>query len=657
MKTLCIVPRPLAAGSMAACLFVAATLQAATGPWTNAASASGANSVKPGLAVASGDDFDGESHGAAVALQRWYNRQGLWDSTGWWNAANCVEALENLIVADNGGPYAGVIANTFNLNATNKFLNDYYDDEGWWALAWIRGYDLTGNPRYLEMAKAIFAEMTGGWTSDCGGGMQWRKSHRYKNAIPNELFLLLAVQLHQRTPSDSGQDSYMDWALREWTWFRSSGMINPENLVNDGLTRDCQNTGRTTWTYNQGVILGGLAEMYEATGDREYLRQATAIADAAIATLASPDGILREPCEPGNCGGGDVPQFKGIFIRYLASLYRITRQPAYYEFLARNAHSIWTHDRNAADQLGLVWRGPFDSPDAARQSSALTALSVMAEPATTTLAFAKGAANPAFSHAVGAASGTLAWTCTSSNRAGSMLSCPQSPSLPGTKHTVHFRLAVSATNSSKAALARLEVNEGRTGKVRASREVEWSSFSAPGGAQDFSLAFTNAAGNPLVFQVHWNGLPNACDLTLTDVTLDGSHNWTAVNLNHEIGRLDDWCGWEADPVRDMHSGYLIKGPATVELPAGDYQAVFELKVDNFNWDDSKVAVISVADAATGREIATRDLTRSQFPNALFHPFALPFTAASGQRCEFRTRWIYGPNAPWLTQRSLVVTQR
>jgi predicted alpha-1,6-mannanase (GH76 family) len=603
------------------------------------------------------DDFNAESHAAAATLQRWYNEKGLWDSTGWWNAANCIEAVENLVIADNGGPYGGVVAKTFSLNAGKDFLNDYYDDEGWWALAWLRAYDLTGNTRYLKMAKTIFKDLTGGWTPACDGGVRWRKSHHYKNAIPNELFLLVAVRLHQRTPGDSGPGSYFDWAAKEWNWFKNTGLINPENLVNDGLDRDCRNNGQTTWTYNQGVIIGGLTEMYRVTGDAQYLNQATAIADAAIATLASQDGILKEPCEARGCHGADVPQFKGIFVRYLAGLYDVSLKPAYYDFLARNAQSIWAHDRNSTDQLGMNWGGAFDLADAGRQSSALTALSVVAEPATAILAFAKSAASPGFNHAIGAASGTLAWTCNGTNPPGYMLSGPHLASLPPGRHNLHVRLAVNATNSSATALARLEVIEARGGIVRASRDVMWSSFDAPNQARDCSLAFANAAWEPLDFQVLWNGAPGACDLTVSDVTIDGSHNWTAANLNHELGRFDACHCWEADPVRDKHTGLLIKSPAVAELSAGRYNAIFELKVDNFIWDNSKVAVISIVDAQTGRAIASRDLSRRQFPNTLFHPFALPFTAASGKRYEFRTRWIYGPNAPWLSQRSLVVKER
>src|SRR5437667_9479979 len=114
-------------------------------------------------------------------------------------------------------------------------------------------------------------------------------------------------------------------------------MINGQNLVNDGLTISCQNNGQTAWTYNQGVILGALTDLYKVTGDTNYLNQATAIADAATATLVDGNGVLREPCE---CGGGDVPQFKGIFVRYLAYLYDVTRKTNYYNLLFKSAHAI-----------------------------------------------------------------------------------------------------------------------------------------------------------------------------------------------------------------------------------------------------------------------------------------------------------------------------
>ena len=57
------------------------------------------------------------------------------------------------------------------------------------------------------------------------------------------------------------------------------------SLVNDGLTADCANNGGTTWTYNQGVIIGGLAVLYEITGDDAYLGQAETIAAAALRDL------------------------------------------------------------------------------------------------------------------------------------------------------------------------------------------------------------------------------------------------------------------------------------------------------------------------------------------------------------------------------------
>ncbi len=332
---------------------------------------------------------------AAAALQRWYvDRTGLYTTTGWWNAANATTALVDLMRAGGSRANEAVLARTFTqaqiavpkaeqtgalekMTGMPGFLNDYYDDEGWWALAWIDAYDLTRQPRYLGMAQAIFTDMAGGWDSTCGGGIWWSKERNYKNAIANELFFSVATHLAVRAQADSRQ-TYTDWAEKEWRWFTVSGMINAEHLVNDGITIDkatgvCRNNGRTVWTYNQGVVLGALAEWSRMTDDPMLLMQARVLADAGLAHLTDDAGVLHDVCEPASCGA-DAPQFKGIFMRNLRALNGLVHEPRYTAFFRTNADSIWSKDRVHDDQFGLVWSGPALPADASTQSSALDAL-------------------------------------------------------------------------------------------------------------------------------------------------------------------------------------------------------------------------------------------------------------------------------------------
>ncbi|KAH6607578.1 glycosyl hydrolase [Trichoderma cornu-damae] len=254
------------------------------------------------------------------------------------------------------------------------FLDEFYDDEGWWALGLIHAHDATGDQDYLDSAIEIFNDMQTGTGTPCGGGIYWSKDRTYVNAIANELYLSVAAALANRVPSNG---TYLQIAEAQWQWFRSSGMINSNNLINDGLDANCNNNGLTTWSYNQGVILGGLGELAVATGDASYLSVAATIANAAIGSLSNSDGILVEAdqCElkAGQCGL-DGQQFKGIFIRNLRYLNDLAPDPDYRDFILRNAQSIWNNDRNSYNMLGVAWTGPYVAATGPSHSSALDAL-------------------------------------------------------------------------------------------------------------------------------------------------------------------------------------------------------------------------------------------------------------------------------------------
>ncbi len=321
---------------------------------------------------------------AVDALVRLYDqRTGIWPTTGWWNSANALTALTNYMITSQDRRYLWVVENTYTKKisaAQGNFINDFNDDTGWWALAWISAYDLTGDTRYLRTAQRAIDFMWSHHDDYCGGGLWWTVRHTYKNAVTNELFISAAAQLSQRL--EQGGEVYLERAVSVWDWLDSTGMIDEDLLVNDGLnTGTCTPNEGQIWTYNQGVILGGLIALSKGTGDQSYLDRARELADASTdSKTLNIDGVLTEKCEATGC---DVngPSFKGIYVRNLGELNMVLEDHPYTDYLADQANTAYKNDRTATNEYGLHWAGPIQSVSAATQQSAVDLL-VAAQPIT-----------------------------------------------------------------------------------------------------------------------------------------------------------------------------------------------------------------------------------------------------------------------------------
>ncbi|GAM86971.1 hypothetical protein ANO11243_049920 [Dothideomycetidae sp. 11243] len=352
------------------------------------------------VATSTNNQYETWADQALVELQTFYNSStGLWHSfpPSWWQSANALTTLADMVALNgtNAVKVANVvIPNTFRQAAafneahnhhtkrgsssstTTACINGFYDDEGWWAMAWIRAFDVTAREEYLSAAEGLFADMVTGWGTNCSSeGMWWDKAHTEINPIANVLFLEVAAYLAKRVPAQ--QQTYVNWALRGWNWLQQSGMWEASSHILSGAidVESCQlHPGTHGWTYAQGTLIQALTELSDVTGNSTLLDQAVLVADAVIA-LDTGDGILVEPGIAGNPPTTDqsAEQFKGVFMRGLARLQRSRPDSKYQAFAEKNAQSVWSNRKGAA--LGFDWQDSFVGPaDASMQSSAMDCL-------------------------------------------------------------------------------------------------------------------------------------------------------------------------------------------------------------------------------------------------------------------------------------------
>lgn len=98
-----------------------------------------------------------------------------------------------------------------------------------------------------------------------------------------------------------------------------------KGIVSDGVVPPNCEISSAQWTYNSGVILSALTDLYAVTGKIDYKILAKEIALSSMDHFVQLNSsvFMEVNCEsdPNSDCGNDAPQFKGVFVRNLVYLY------------------------------------------------------------------------------------------------------------------------------------------------------------------------------------------------------------------------------------------------------------------------------------------------------------------------------------------------
>ena len=174
----------------------------------------------------------------------------------------------------------------------NKEVWFVFDDLMWWIISMGRAYQLSGNEDCLATSIKGFENVYERAYDSKEGGVFWGfgtdgygKGH--KNSCINYPTVIAAIQLYQIT----GESRYLDIAKDVYAWAREHLFDASTGSVPD-LISDEGEVDWTNYTYNQGTMIGAASLLYKETGNQSYLNDANLAAQYTKDVMCNSDGIL-----------------------------------------------------------------------------------------------------------------------------------------------------------------------------------------------------------------------------------------------------------------------------------------------------------------------------------------------------------------------------
>jgi hypothetical protein len=301
--------------------------------------------------------------GVSLALSRWHDpRRGWYDArlgdrdryplATIWDIVPLFESIDAIAIAQ---PAAANLATVDRFaHGAERYLNrglrplpgfspypgdrepsteTWFDDNGWWGLAFVNAYRATGERRYLSDAmRALRYIAAVGWDPR-GGGIWWNTTHPYKAGEALASATLLAALLYERTRSSFA----LAQARRFLTWADTSG-FSPGDGLYDGSSLDA-----TPIDYIEGPLIYAQAVLCHAGGEAQRCGRAESLKQTALDRF----GYMLD----------FSPQYDAIYLQWMLALYAVDGDATLYRMAAQNAADAQSFALNGAGLYLLSWNG------------------------------------------------------------------------------------------------------------------------------------------------------------------------------------------------------------------------------------------------------------------------------------------------------------
>jgi uncharacterized protein YyaL (SSP411 family) len=241
----------------------------------------------------------------------------------------------------------GAYSSSYNVRYSG---NPYFDDNGWWGIAYMDAYDATKNPRWLKDAmRALTFIDKYGWDAKGGGGTWWDFTHEGKTSEPLAAGAVIAARLYAATK----KTTYLAIAKKYIAWADA----HTQN-AQQGNLYGRNATDATIMDYVEGMMISAHASLCTTTKQQRWCTRARDIAAASLNEFP-----IVAPW---------APETDVIYLRGLLDLYAKDRDPRWYAVVYANGVSARTNARDEDGLWSLGWDGKWASPRGTLYTTAAT---------------------------------------------------------------------------------------------------------------------------------------------------------------------------------------------------------------------------------------------------------------------------------------------